>query len=314
MHRIGSHNNKEQNLIKKICHAISNGLFSEVHLLIENFGNETVDNPDADTVQAISGTVQIWEEHVASVQTMEPYSASEFLLRQWNKFLKSELKAALPDQVIYSLKSVIFTKTLKGYLELYNMSGIEDFEILSKVGYIYKELGNYDQAIQSLELARQQQKNDPRILMLLADSYAQVDEIRAAKLFFREALFIDPALCMEIECEAAFICTLLDKMREEKIPESLLYFWLPVYATVTGLFNVKRELKPVEIGKLKQSIQVLEQNLPEERHAPQRALLLNRYFWLLDHYEGIQAQKLLKDEILLKMKEIDSFLFERYIH
>jgi hypothetical protein len=51
------------------------------------------------------------------------------------------------------------------------------------------------------------------------------------------------------------------------------------------VFSVKREMKPLEFGKLKQSIFLLEREIESEPRA--RGLvprLINRYFWLIDHY------------------------------
>ena len=40
--------------------------------------------------------------------------------------------------------------------------------------------------------------------------------------------------------------------------------WIPVYGAVLGIFAIKRELKAVEVGKLRQSIYQLENDSKEE--------------------------------------------------
>jgi hypothetical protein len=99
-----------------------------------------------------------------------------------------------------------------------------------------------------------------------------------------------------------------------KSPE--LEEWIPVYGVLFGIFTVKRELRAIELGKLKQSIFSLEN---EVRERPEEAPLLiprliNRYFWLIDHYVNAGEEKQRIDETLLKIKVLDPTVYERYIN
>ena len=92
--------------------------------------------------------------------------------------------------------------------------------------------------------------------------------------------------------------------------------WLPVYGTLDGILNVKRELKALELGKLRQSIYMLENELREKDVKNKKLLvprLINYYFWLIDHYMNGTVEKLKIDEILLRIKLLDEKIYDRYI-
>ena len=89
--------------------------------------------------------------------------------------------------------------------------------------------------------------------------------------------------------------------------------WIPIYGTILGVFTVKRALKPVELGRIRQSVFSLENEI---RGGPDNAELLrprliNRYLWLIDHYENIREDPALIEETMLKIKIIDPVIFER---
>ena len=50
------------------------------------------------------------------------------------------------------------------------------------------------------------------------------------------------------------IARLLEQLEELGFKGEEIKEWLPVYGVVYGVLNIKRELKPLELGKLKQSI------------------------------------------------------------
>ena len=92
--------------------------------------------------------------------------------------------------------------------------------------------------------------------------------------------------------------------------------WLPVYGALDGVLNVKRELKALELGKLKQSIYMLENELREKDVKNKKILvprLINYYFWLIDHYMSGTVEKPKIDEILLRIKLLDEKIYNRYI-
>ncbi len=92
--------------------------------------------------------------------------------------------------------------------------------------------------------------------------------------------------------ESLLIGKLIDNIRSQGFDNSELCEWIPVYGVLYGVFNIKRELKALELGKLKQSIHALENRYEEEPENRYITVprLLNRYFWLIDYYINIKEQ------------------------
>ena len=96
--------------------------------------------------------------------------------------------------------------------------------------------------------------------------------------------------------------------------QSELAEWIPVYGVLLGVFTVKRELKAVEFARLKQNIYTLENELREVENdslllTPR---LLNHYFWLIDYYTTQRDSNTKIHEVLLKIKLLDSDIYEKY--
>jgi hypothetical protein len=114
--------------------------------------------------------------------------------------------------------------------------------------------------------------------------------------------------------ESELIARLRDRVESMGFRGNELAEWIPIYGCLLGVFTVKRELKQVELGRLKQSIFSLEN---EMRGSTAAALLkprlLNRYFWLIDHFENTREDPGLIEETLLKIKILDESIYERYV-
>jgi len=88
-----------------------------------------------------------------------------------------------------------------------------------------------------------------------------------------------------------------------------------VYGVLYGVFNVKRELRALEFGKLKQAIFALENELKDASAETRSVLvprLINHYFWLIDHYVNVNDDKTRINEVLLKIKLLDTDVYNRY--
>jgi hypothetical protein len=90
--------------------------------------------------------------------------------------------------------------------------------------------------------------------------------------------------------------------------------WIPVYGVLFDVLNVKRELRSIEFGRLKQSIYELERELREETGAPElvRPRLINHYFWLIDHYKAVKEAQGKIDEVLVKIRSVDANVYHHY--
>ena len=86
-----------------------------------------------------------------------------------------------------------------------------------------------------------------------------------------------------------------------------------MYGVVFGVFNVKRELKSLEYGRLRQSIFSLENQFEEEEDQRSRLSpkLINRYLWLIDHYIHTGEDRDKIEEVLQKVKRINPSVYDQ---
>ena len=261
--------------------------------------------------------VHWWIEHSRRLDEIQnPFEKGGYIfsrLKQYYAFL--DRFDTEYEQCQYAIRRYIFTTALKYFGDLLG-DGVNqhDPELLMLVGRCYKGIGNYDEALKYLEQAVRFKREDGETLAELADVNALLAQTKAAKAFFREAFFLDPQKIDLRSLESELMILLQKKVEELGYGGKDLCEWIPVFGCLLGVFNVKRELKQIEAGRLKQSIFDLEAEFRgnQEEKSFIKPRLLNRYFWLIDHYENIREDQALIDETLLKIKITDLKIYERY--
>jgi tetratricopeptide (TPR) repeat protein len=245
------------------------------------------------------------------------YEKGGFILSQWKSFygfLDRIGGHETYDNCLYAVKHYVFSSAL-GFFEdlLGDGENQHDPGLLLMVGRCYKGIGNYGEALRYLEQAARFRREDGETLSELADVNALLEETRAAKALFREAFFAEPRKVELRNMESALILRLAGRVRELGYDGDELLEWIPVYGAMYGVFSVKRVLKLAELGKLKQTIFSLENEL---RTSPDKNLLIprliNRYLWLIDHLENTQGDPSLIEEIMLKIKLACPAVYEQY--
>ncbi len=250
-------------------------------------------------------------------QISNPMEQGEFMISQWKAFLSHiEKQGEIREPIIYALKRAVFIIALKFYSVLFKEEKEpEHAEPYRKVGLCRKALGDYDKALEFLKYAYTLDKTSSAIVAELADCYACYGETKLAKVFFREAFFINPE-GIELEfLESEIILRLIQRVKDLGIEEEFVVEWIPIYGLLDGVFNVKRELRSVEFGQLKQKIFLLDCELKEKQGTQREKLvprLINYYFWLIDHYVSVNEDKTKIDDILLRIKVLDKNIYDCY--
>ena len=275
-----------------------------------------------------------WLEKIKCLNDFhDPYEKGGFILSQWKSYYEfldrieeaRFLNEKSEDSCQYALKRFVFSRALSYFLVLLqDGSNQQDPELLYQAGRCCKGAGNWEEALVYLEQASRLKREDSAILSELADVNALLGNERAAKVLFREAFFLDPQGIDLSGLESSMIVRLRDKVQELGHQGNELAEWIPIWGNIWGVFSVKRELKPVELGRLKQSILSLEneyRNKNDGLKPGQEPLikprLLNRYFWLIDYCEhkrdtaGYQGDGLM-DDTMLKIKFIDPAIHGHY--
>ena len=225
----------------------------------------------------------------------EFYAKGEFLLKEWTNFvLFIDGFSETDEKCLNTIRQWCFGEALKAYEKVFYDSGGTDSGILFRIGRCYKCMGEYESALSFLERTFRQQKENAAVMAELADCYALINEIKPAKIFFREAFFIDPGKIEFAFLESMMIDRLVTRIRELGIDRDMVKEWVPVYGVLYGVFNVKRELKPLELGKLKQAVFSFENRISDDASADAPEViprLINHYFRLIDHYISVNEPR-----------------------
>jgi tetratricopeptide (TPR) repeat protein len=288
---------------------LKDGAFAEAIGLLETLLERDMSYPGA--ASALKCAAFWREREEAGRRPAEGFQRGEWFLAQWRLFQAfAERLGDAPERCMFAIKRFVFSSALDSYLAAAGPDGGSDPDVLLQLGRCCKGIGNYERAIDCLERANQERRDSAAILAELADCYSLVNETRAAKVFFREAFFIDPQAVDLDQLESPIVTRLAARVREKGFGGPELAEWIPVYGAIWGVFSVKREMKPLELGKLKQSIFQLE----KERGGQRRLLprLLTRYFWLIDHYLTAGEPRERIDEVLERIRELDPRVHAEY--
>jgi len=259
-----------------------------------------------------------WIPYITSLAEMEnPFERGESLLAEWKTFQSFVSRKNHPyEPALYAVSRGIFSRALESYSRLFDeRDPVQKAEIYRKAGLCCKKLGKFEEAQQCLSVANATQPGLAAVLAELADCYALCGGDRNAKVLFREAFFIDPGRIDISFLDSRLITCLIEKTAEKGYSGEALQQWIPVYGVLWGIFNVKRELKPQEAGKLKQEIYALENEMkdPSSDASVLTPRLINLYFWLIDHYVASNDTCRQVNEVLLKIKILDSSIYEQYV-
>ncbi|WP_223292762.1 tetratricopeptide repeat protein [Breznakiella homolactica] len=261
--------------------------------------------------------VNWWTDRTKSLGDIHsPYDRGGFILSQWNAFY-TFLDRIGPgyERCIFAVRRYVFSAALLAFQDILG-EGINEHDpgLLLQVGRCYKGVGNFDLALKYLEQAARFRREDGETLSHLADVNALLGETRAAKALFREAFFTDPQSIDLRSLDSELIRLLADRVRDLGYKSPELEEWIPIYGALYGVFSVRRELKQVELGRLKQAIFSLENEVRSRTESKALTLprLINRYFWLLDHYITAGEDPVLIEETMLKIKVLDPAIYELY--
>ncbi|MDR1279066.1 MAG: tetratricopeptide repeat protein [Treponema sp.] len=259
-----------------------------------------------------------WGEHTKRLDTLKaPYEKGGYILSQWKLYYRFlDLLPGTYEPCQYAIKQFVFSTALGFFHDLLgDGENQHDPELLFQVGRCYKGVGDYDEALKYLIQAIRFRQEDSETIAELADVNALMGESRVAKALFREAFFLDPQKIDLRNIESELLLRLGGRVKELGYSGPELSEWIPVYGCLFGVFSVKRELKPVELGRLRQSIFSLENEIRTEgnQNSLLKPRLINRYFWLVDHYESIREDPGTIEETMMKIKLIDPAVYEQYI-
>ncbi len=245
-----------------------------------------------------------------------PFEQGEILLSHWDKFLSLiEQNTPAPEKSVETFKESVYSHALKAFSMVDSDAEISVYaESQRKMALCYKRLGDYEAALSRITEANACLPGQAPYIAELADCYDLCGDVKKAKLLFKEAFYIDAQKVELQNLDSQLIRTLEDKVREEGYSGSLVQEWLPVYGTLTGIFNMKRPLKKQELIKLQQDIRSRKMELkdPANNKEVLTPRLMNMYLRLLDYYFLSKEDIAKIRELMLNIQLLDKDLYQKY--
>lgn len=259
-----------------------------------------------------------WIDTVRRFETTEDlFEKSECLVNEWKVFSESlDKDSSMYDRTLYEVRHGIFSLALSAYSLIREE---RDFshkaEIMRKIGLCYKKLGEYETAKNCLSEANSLHSGEAQILAELADCYALCGEERHAKVLFREAFFVNAKKIEPAFLDSELINSVIRNVREKGYTGQALMEWIPVYGHLFGVFTVKRRLRPQEVGRLKQEIYAMENEMKNPSCAVDilTPRLINLYFWIIDYYTLSNEEIRKINDILIRIKVLDPAIYTLFV-
>jgi tetratricopeptide (TPR) repeat protein len=300
------------NLITRSYQLFEVGNFVEARGLLDEAHKLDYEDPEIRSALRACG---YWSQRQKSLEGLNGDGPrGDYLRRQWCHYV-TRYKAGFDhplEEGTTRLRKWVHNEALSYYLR--QVSESSDPEALLQAGRCRKVLGRFEECITTLEeTVRLMGNSDSRLLAELADTYALVGESEPAKVLMREALFIDAGKVELDEIVSPLFRRLIDRLcKERDMEDPGFQEWLPVYGAIWGVLDVKRELSPVEYGKLKQTIYALKSEIADgDKQGILTPKLINHYFRMIDHYQSTGGDRSAIDEVLINIKLLSPAIYRK---
>ena len=303
-----------ENEIKRVYDLLKQGDYQSAKEVLSEILVDDLENPEILFGLKCTG---FWENKLTQISEITNlFPKGEQLISGWKEFLYLiDNEKSRYEQCIYSIKKGVFTQVLEIFQRLLQENTFsKKGAIVGRIGLCYKQLGDYDTALRFLGEANLENPEKASILAEMADCYALCGEEKTSKILFREAFFINSQDVDISVLESELFCRLYSEVIRTGKKDEVAAEWFPVEGVLLGVLNVKRELRALEVGKLKQNIYALETELKDEGVEADLIIprLINNYFRLIDHYTTVMEDRTKINEILLKIKLLNADVYERY--
>lgn len=237
--------------------------------------------------------IKYWQNRTATLRSINnAYKKAQHLLSGWVECHQQHFyfKAMMQTEFI-SLRYFLFEQTAfflnQVHSHTYNRA------LCLGLARSYKEMDDYATALEWIKRCYDQpeSRNDAEILAELADILDVNNDSKMAKLFFREAFFIDPMRVELSFIESPIVIKMIETISKKRYNDTIddeLRYQIPIYANIYQVFNITRDLTPTEVHALQASIDRLEH---EGKKSPITVLkLINRYLWLIDFIKASENE------------------------
>ncbi len=293
---------------------IRKGDFFKALKVMETILEKSIDFPGIeDSVRSLMFWTNRWDKVLKFERGLK---RAQLLINEWNTFETFVEKNKINfEEIIINLKNYIFKKIIKNLIIAYQSSDVPDIEILLKIGKIFIAIDEIDRAIETFEYARMFKKENSLLLSMLAEAYNRKGNFRRAKILFKEAFFYAPEQIDFGLIKADYILGLRAKLGKIFADKKLIAYWLPVYAEIYNILDVKRELAKAEIEKLLVEVESLEKEYEIKKFSNKELepKLINKYFWIIDYYKLQNFNDEYANVFKEKLKNINIEIYNMYM-
>lgn len=260
-----------------------------------------------------------WCDALRRLRSFEDsYVQSENILSEWRTFQNFiSHEPFVYEPVFFAVQKGFFSSALFHFMKIAGdiKDPMQKAGVYRKAGICYKRLGDFENAKACLTEANNIHPDLASVLADLADCYSLCGDDRVGKVLFREAFFKAPEFIELDFLDSELIRCLIKQTAGKGYSGKEQLYWIPVYGTLSGVFNIKRELNPQEVGQLRKNIYAMENEFKDPLCNESILIpkMLNSYFWLIDYYVLIRENAAKINEVLLKIKLLDSSIYEAYI-
>ena len=256
-----------------------------------------------------------WIDSIKRLKSIDDsFERSESILLEWKNFQDYISRESNPyEPALFAVQQGFFKNALEEYKKmLEEKDPLQKAEIYKKTGICYKKLGDFENARTFLTEANNIYPNLSSVLAELADCYSLCGEDKFGKVLYREAFFADPDSIDLDFLDSELIKCLIEKTKSKGYSGKALQYWIPVYGVLCGVFNIKRELTSQEVARLKKDLYAMENEIKDPSCNSEILVprMLNCYFWLMDHYYLAKENQAKINEVLLRIKLLDSAVYE----
>lgn len=305
-----------KNDLEECVNLLSKGLFGDA---LEIYNSVLNKNPASWEGEAGFRTTKFWQNRIHSGASAK-ISTRPFrnIIEYWGEYEryadKHKMVKSLAHQgilqFVYKSLTYAFPNTNSLQVNLEN-----DFKTITKVGEIFIKMEDWANATFAFETARAIKREDAHTLSLLGESYYQNKNIHRGLVMLREAFFVNPRRVPVDLLKSEPIQQSIKEMEDAGIRKEHQIEWLAVFATLYGFFPIKRSLSRKQLEELNQNtIKLEEAHKNNNDHSHILPRLINHYLWLLDYYLFQEEDKTIRDQILGRIKTLDSRMHEILIN
>ena len=125
---------------------ISEGNLKEAKTILEDALTDDLDNHD---LVFAASCCSFWKDTIERLPSLDSFEQGESLINHWRRFkLRLEREESPLEQTIYAFRKKVFTTALEQYGK--NLDKADNFfhaEICRKIGFCYKQLGDFETAL-----------------------------------------------------------------------------------------------------------------------------------------------------------------------